>query len=459
MKKLTVLDYTLSSIETGENPLLFREKTAISSMLDSCGADVILLPPLKKLREDTVIYRTIAGIVKRAAVSVSCSAEEELEKAYESISQAVCPVLTVSLPVSTVQMEYLFHIKQSAMPARIGALVSRAAELCDRVIFAAEDASRSDRAFLREACAAAQDAGASAVLLCDTAGVFSPDEIGALVRDVLPFVEIPVYVRVSDALHMAAACALSAISAGADGVCCAASGRDVLPTGDLSDLIAVRGGAMGVESGLDSTKIHRDILKVLRSSPEQAKPASEGGRCDDIFLDGDSSLPDVGAASSALGYELSEEDLGKVHTALRAIASKKGTIGARELEALIASYAMQVPSTYHVIGYNASCSNITSSMAHVVLQRDGEDLSGVATGDGPIDAAFRAIEQIVGFHYELDDFQIRAVTEGKEALGEALVRLRSGGRLYSGSGISTDIVGSSIRAYVNALNKIVAGEA
>ena len=85
--------------------------------------------------------------------------------------------------------------------------------------------------------------------------------------------------------------------------------------------------------------------------------------------------------------------------------------------------------------------------------------SGVSQGDGPIDAAFMAIEQIIGHHYELDDFQIQAVTEGRGAIGSALVKLRSGGKLYSGSGVSTDIIGASIRAYLNALNKIVYEEA
>ena len=89
------------------------------------------------------------------------------------------------------------------------------------------------------------------------------------------------------------------------------------------------------------------------------------------------------------------------------------------------------------------------------LEKNGEKFTGVSTGDGPIDAAFHAIEQILGHHYELDDFQVRAVTEGREAMGETIVKLRSNGKLYSGRGISTDIVGSSIRAYVNAINKIV----
>ena len=97
---------------------------------------------------------------------------------------------------------------------------------------------------------------------------------------------------------------------------------------------------------------------------------------------------------------------------------------------------------------------MVNAVSNVILEDENGTLSGVATGDGPIDSAFKAIETCIGHHYELDDFQIQAVTEGKEALGSALVRLRSLGRLYSGNGISTDICGASIRAYINALNKI-----
>ena len=99
--------------------------------------------------------------------------------------------------------------------------------------------------------------------------------------------------------------------------------------------------------------------------------------------------------------------------------------------------------------------NIISATAHLQLEKDGRILEGIGLGDGPIDASFLAIEQIVGHHYELDDFQIQAITEGHEAMGESVVKLRSGGRLFSGRGISTDIIGASIRAYINALNKIV----
>ena len=103
--------------------------------------------------------------------------------------------------------------------------------------------------------------------------------------------------------------------------------------------------------------------------------------------------------------------------------------------------------------------NTISSTAHMKLIKNGTALEGVCLGGGPIDAAFMAIEQITGCHYELDDFEIQAVTEGREAMGQTVVKLRDHGKLYSGKGISTDIVGASIHAYLSALNKIVYEEA
>ena len=121
----------------------------------------------------------------------------------------------------------------------------------------------------------------------------------------------------------------------------------------------------------------------------------------------------------------------------------------------MASAAMQVPATYHLDTYVITAGNTISATAHLKLTKADGCMEGISIGDGPIDAAFLAIESITGCHYELDDFQIQAVTEGREAMGQAVVKLRSSGRLYSGKGISTDIVGASIHAYISALNKIV----
>jgi 2-isopropylmalate synthase len=120
---------------------------------------------------------------------------------------------------------------------------------------------------------------------------------------------------------------------------------------------------------------------------------------------------------------------------------------------------MQASPVYKLESYVINNGNIIPSSAQIKLTKEGQEISGIAMGDGPIDAAFRALEQIIGTHFELDDFQIQSVTEGKEAVGNALIKLRNDGKLYSGNGISTDIIGASIRAYINAVNKIVYEEA
>ena len=142
-----------------------------------------------------------------------------------------------------------------------------------------------------------------------------------------------------------------------------------------------------------------------------------------------------------------------MHDEIGSVGGKK-KIGAKELDAIIASVAMQVAPTYRLKSYVMNNGNIITPTAQIELETGGETKHGFCIGDGPVDAAFLAIEQITGHHYELDDFQIRAVTEGREALGESVVKLRSDGKLFSGRGISTDIVGASINAYINALNKI-----
>ncbi len=458
MKKIHVADVTLKKLsEDREVALLFREKTAIAACADSIGADIIELASIKNLREDTIIYKTIAQKVTDAAVSLPVGFDTDgVTAAWACIKDAKHPRLLVELPVSTVQMEYTYHLKSDKMLKKITELVAAAKALCEDVEFSALDATRADEEFLLLAAKEAQAAGAAPVTVCDDAGVSLPGDIAALVAKVKAAVSVPVYVQVSDRIHMAVASALSAVSAGADGLKCAMAGKDVLSTGALSDALRVCSAQIGAECGLNNTRIHASIDDLLESinhtAFERETVVSEEQK---ILLDASCTIAQVSQAAGILGYDLSESDCGNVHRALLQVCEKKNAVGARELEALIASSAMQAPSTYHLESYTTNSSNLTNSMSQVTLTCNGEVMGGVSMGDGPIDSAFRAIEQCIGHHYELDDFQVQAVTEGKEALGSAVVRLRSNGRLYSGNGISTDIVAASIRAYINALNKIV----
>lgn len=458
MKTINMTDITLKKLSEERGlALLFREKTAIASCADSLGASAVELAPMKNLREDTIVNKTIANNVQNAAVAIPVGFQkEEIAHAWECIKDAKHPRLQVELPVSTVQMEYNYHIKADKMLGKIAELVAAAKEYCDDVEFSALDATRADEEFLIAAVREAEKNGAGMITVCDDAGVSLAEEIAALTEKVKQAVSVPVYVQVSDRINMGVASAVAAIAKGADGLKSAMAGNDVLLSGEISDAMRACSAQIGAEIGLNETKIHASIQDMLATISHEAYEAEAGvSEKNKILLDADSTIAQVMQAAEVLGYELSESDCGNVYKALMQVCEKKDAVGAKELEALIASSAMQAPSTYHLESYTTNSSNLTGAMSQVTLRCNDEIMCGVSTGDGSIDSAFRAIEQCIGFHYELDDFQVQSVTEGKEALGSALVRLRNNGKLYSGNGISTDIVAASIRAYINALNKIV----
>jgi 2-isopropylmalate synthase len=413
------------------------------------------------VREDTIIYKTVSKNVKNAALAIAVGFEaDSVAAAWECVKDAKSPRLQVELPVSTIQMEYTYHVKQSKMLEKAAELLAAAKSLCADVEFSALDATRADEDFLIACAKEAEANGATMFTICDDAGVSTPEQIAELVEKVKNAVSIPVYVQVSDRINMAVASAFAAIVKGADGLKCAMAGKDVLLTGEIADAINTCGAQIGAQIKLDGTRIHASIDDMMSSINHDAyETQNTVTDKKKILLDSDSTLAQVAEAAVVLGYELSDTDIGNVYKALAQVCEKKGAVGAKELEAVIASSAMQAPSTYHFETYTTTSSNISSAMTQIVLKCNDEIICGVSDGDGPIDSAFRAIEQCIGHHYEIDDYQVQSVTEGKEALGSALVRLRVGGKLYSGNGTSTDIIAASIRAYINALNKIVFEEA
>ncbi len=452
MKKVFVSDVTLCKAAESRKTLTFRQKLNIVAALSKAGLSAVELPTLSDNAEAAVVYRTIAESAENIKISINAgSTSEQIKSTYECVKSAKDLCLQVVMPVSTVQMEYIYHLKSGKMLEKITKLIATAKQCCECVEFVALDATRADADFLRRCCAAAADNGATAVTLTDTAGVYFPEEIAALVKNIKEASDVKVYVEPSNALCLGAACAVAAISAGADGIKTATGDKDSVSAGDFANIIRAKGEAMGVDTDLDITAINN----IVKSISETTGVAEDTTVTDNTSLSAKATLADITAQIKSLGYDLSAEDNGKVYEEFCRVAAKKESIGLRELEAIIASSAMQVPSTYHLINYVVNSGNIISATANITLERDGEQLSGVSIGDGPIDAAFHAIEQIIGHHYELDDFQIQAVTKGREAVGSSIIRLRADGKLYSGNGVSTDIIGACIRAYINALNKIV----
>ncbi len=453
MRKITVSDVTLKAVEEKELNLTFREKLAIAEKIDVIGVDAIELPLLKESKENEVIYRTIASSIKNATVKIPVGDIKNLNSVLQCVKDAKNVCLQVVFPISTAQMEYFYHAKAPVMLAKIEETVKEAKQVCDCVEFVACDAFRAEDGFLQECVKTAFNAGACAVTICDDAGVAFPEDYQRVVEQVKSACDIKVYVQPSDELNMATACAVSAINAGADGVK-TTLGVKYVSASVFADVIRAKKYAMDVNCDLDITKVKTitDAINSVVDGQEQNKAEEKVSKGN---IDASASVKDVAQIIKQLGYELSDSDLGNVYEEFKKLSAKKEVIDTKELEALIASTAMQVPSTYHLVNYVVNSGNIIPATANVTLEKDGEKFTGVSTGDGPIDAAFHAIEQVIGHHYELDDFQVHAVTKGRGAVGSSFIRLRADGKLYPGNGVSTDIVGACIRAYINALNKIV----
>lgn len=454
MKKIIISDSTLKTASKG---LSFREKTAVAKALDAMGVDTVELYTPAKSHEDAVVISTICSAVKNTAIAIPCSMNnDDIDHALECIKNN--GIIQFEVPVSTVCMEYTYHMKSPKMLEAVKKALSYAAEKGAKTEVVCMDASRAEEGFVAEVAKTAKECGAAALTLQDDAGIFLPEELAACVETVKSVADIAVYVAPSNEMGMALACAAAAIKAGADGV--KTSVAEGLALDGVAQFMKLKGDAMGIGAKLDLTKCAHAVadLRARVFDGAKAAPLVPKEDAENISLSADAGLPEVGEAVVALGYELSADDMGKVYEEFLRVAKRRSVIGAKELEAIIASSAMQAPSTYHVESYISTSGNIAPSMCNITLIKEGEKLAGVASGDGPIDAAFKAIEQIIGHHYELDDFKITAVTEGKEAVGSAIVRLRDDGKLYSGNGISTDIIGAGIRAYINALNKIVYGE-
>ena len=468
MEKVRISDITMK--QSGKDfSLSFKEKIEIPKLLDRLGVSVIELEGIKQAKIDSLRIKSVASTVKNSVVAVPVELDKEsVELTWKALKEARYPRLQVLASVSPVQMEYLFHKKPAAMMQSIVDTITACHEKTDDVEFIAEDATRSDETFLFDAITAAIEAGAKTITVCDATGAMLPDECGVFLDNLYENVPELKYVTLgiscSNNLAMADACAIAALKHGVREIKAAAYQIDKVSLPNIARLLATKGDSFGVFSTVHTTEMNRIVRQITwmcQTNKSKNSPFDNGVQdyVEESVLSSHDDMTTVLKTVEKLGYDLSEDDKASVWDAFQKIAARKDSISSKELDTIVASSAMQVPASYILENYNITASNITSSMAHMKMKKQDQMLEGIAIGDGPIDAAFLALENILGCHYELDDFQVRSVTEGREAMGETIVKLRSNGKLYSGRGTSTDIVGSSIMAYVSAVNKIVYEEA
>ena len=461
MHNLIINDMTLCTKQAAEQ-LSFREKVQAARLLGKMHISQITLPEIKSQKADALLARTVASVITDTVLCARIKPDgSDAAEAYASISAAKYKKLALALPTSQAQLEFFHHLKPATAIETVQKGISAARALCENVEFVAEDAIRGDYAILTGCIKAAIAAGANTITICDPEGYTLPAEmicfINQLKSDVPELANVALGLHCSNACGLALATVLESLQAGIAQIdlCCA--GNQAPNTAATLQILAQRSEKLGVCTSVLYTEAKTCAADTARLFDQKASGkissalSTEG---ENLVLDANVDKQTVLAEVAKLGYTLSAEDANRVYEECKSIAQSKA-IGSRELDTIVAAVAMQVPSTYKLITYVINSGNTFSSSAHITVAKGNATLQAISLGDGPIDAAFKALEQIVGHHYELDDFQIHAVTEGREAVGSALVKLRSDRGLHAGQGISTDIIGASIRAYLDALNKIV----
>ncbi len=433
----------------------FKEKIEIARQLEKLSVSAIELSQMENLKTDTLLVKTMAYFVKNAVLSLAAvPTKQGVDDAVLALNTANKGRVRIELPMSTVGMEYGFHKKPDKMLKLIEDLITYAKSKISDVEFVALDATRAEIDFLKEAISIARKSGANVVTVCDNAAEMMPDEFGAFISGL----DVD-GVACENKNGLAVANAVMAVKNGVNTVKTAVSNEIDLLT--FAGVIKNCGNNLDIASDVKYTQLNR-IIGQIDWIMGNAKDTKDVVKTDDLseelsLCQGDDKQTVLDAVIR-LGYDLSEDDSAKVYEEFLRVAANR-TVTSKELDAIVATVALQVEPTFKLVNFVVNSGNIITASAQITLDVKGESKQGISTGDGPIDAAFHAIEQIIGCRYELDDFQIQSVTEGKGAMGNAVVKLRVNGKLYSGNGISTDIIATAIKAYINAVNKIVYEEA
>ena len=471
-----MIDIKISDISLRESEqvyaarLSFKEKLETAKLLEKLQIDVIETGSVGGSPADAAFIRTLASSLEYSTISVPVTLDKAgVNKVWNALSKAKKPRMNIIVPTSTVQMEYRNQTKAEAVLPLVGEITAYCASLCPDVEFTAVDSTRSELEFLAEVIKAAIAAGAKTVTLCDSVGELLPEELSSFISSVYAAVPelktVTLSIHCMDSLGLASAAALAGINAGVRQIKVSSVGKSgTLSLEQFLNVIKIRGETLGISFKINATALQRTSAQLAALSGGgvadrgAAAAGAPGGKAEDAAIPQDADIDVLRKHILSLGYDVSEDDLERIHAQYMEIARNKPVV-TRDIEALIAETAGQAAPTYQLCSYVINSGSAITATAFVEVSKDGstKPKRALSTGSGPIDAAFKAVEQIVGAHYELEEFQIQAVTGGREATGDALVKLRHGGKLYSGRGVSTDIIAAGIRAFISAVNKTVDG--
>ena len=499
MKKIKVFDTTLRDGEQAPGCSMdLHEKIEIALALERMGVDVIEAGFAIASKGDFESVSRVSQAVKNSTIaSLSRATTKDIDTSWEAVKHAKSPRIHLFLATSPTHMEYKLKMSPGRVLETIAEMVAYARNLCGDVEFSAEDATRSDLPFLAKAVQAAVNAGASTINLPDTVGYSTPDEMRRMVRYMYQHVDgadkVDFATHCHNDLGMAVANTLAAVEEGVTQVECTVNGigeragnaaleelvmalhtrRDhyqadcridttrLYPTSRLVYHILgltppINKAIVGRNAFAHESGIHQHGVMAHRETYEIMQPQTIGLTQNKMVLGKHSGKHALEDAFAQLGYEVSKEEMEQLFVRFKELCDRKKQISTSDLEALISHKDETQRKGYRLERFSVHSGNSVSASAVVRLHNGEEVIEEVAVGNGPIDAALNAIDKMMPVpEHSLEDYSIQTISEGKDAQGEAVLKIKCGEETVTGRGLSTDVVEASVLAYVNGMNKLL----
>ncbi|MDR0856712.1 MAG: 2-isopropylmalate synthase [Clostridiales bacterium] len=495
MRTIKIFDTTLRDGEQSPGcSMRLSEKLEIAKQLEILGVDIIEAGFAISSPGDFESVASVAKTVKNCTVaSLARAKKEDIDAAYHALQGAVDPRIHIFLATSPLHLQYKLKISQDEALHRIAASVAYARTLCANVEFSAEDAARTDLEFLAKAFTVAVKAGATVINVPDTVGYCLPGEMSQKVEYLLGHVDGIEKVEISahnhDDLGMAVANSLSMVLAGASQIECTVNGigeragntaleevvmaihtraalfgcttrintKEIYKTSRL--LSSVTGvsvppakAVVGANAYAHESGIHQHGVLANPETYEIINPADVGIPQNKIVLGKHSGRHAFAEHLKELGYTLTDEQINKAFDDFKALCDKKKYVSNKDVQALIAGNVMS-DSKYSLLDFSVESHKDEDSVADLALQCGEKRMQRTATGGGPVNSAFKALNALFDKEIELLDYAVTSVGAGVDALGEASVRLGYNGMTVHGRGVSTDVLEASILAYLDGVNK------
>ncbi|MCX5708795.1 MAG: 2-isopropylmalate synthase [Candidatus Omnitrophica bacterium] len=500
MEKIIIFDTTLRDGEQAPGASLnHKEKMEVAQALADLGVDIIEAGfPISSPGDFAAVQEVSKNIKGPVICALARCLKKDIDAAHEALKPAKNKRIHVFLATSKIHMQYKLQKAEDEILRLAVENVAYAKKYCQDVEFSPEDASRTEKRFLYKVVEAVIAAGATTVNIPDTVGYSEPEEFGALIRSIKANVanidKTVISVHCHNDLGLAVANSLAAVKNGCRQVECTINGlgeragnaaleeivmnintrRDIygeIETNIRKDhiyqasrlvsrltgfVIAPNKAIVGGNAFRHESGIHQDGVIKERTTYEIIDPAVVGVTGENLVLGKHSGRHAFVQRLKTLGFTLSDEQaLEKAFQRFKELADKKKNIYDDDLRTIVEDEIKVVEPVWQLVSFKVNSGTGIKPQAEIQLKNKGKVFTGVSSGDGPADACFKAIDKVINAKAKLEDFRLEAVTSGKDALGKASLKLRVKETVKTGNGSSTDIIEAAVKAYLDAINKIV----